>query len=252
MLIMNFEENIFEADGTKLKYIIAGQGKPLLFLHGGVNVLTYKKNFELLAKRYCVIAPDIPCFGTSSIPEDLWSFEDYANFFSKFINSLHFNKIILVGHSFGGGIACHLASKNKRISKLILIDSAGLSPEYSSLKFMYLLVVKTVRGFFCFENKSMSLVILRNFFREVFNNLLSTPKIWKIVSNSIYKESDVFTKIKQPTYIFWGNTDEMFPKKFAQRMDQLVSNSTLEFVKGNHDWLLLMPQTFFDLISKIA
>jgi len=98
----------------------------------------------------------------------------------------------------------------------------------------------------------MSLTILRDFFKEVFRNFLSIPKIWKIVSNSIHEKYEVFDKISQPTFIFWGNTDEIFPKKFAQKMDQLISNSKLEYVEGNHDWSLLMPQIFFNLISKVV
>ena len=201
-LHMDYEEKFFEANGIKLKYITTGKGAPLLFLHGGgVTALTYKKNFELLAKKYHVIAPDIPCFGKSSIPSELWDFDDYANFFSKFVDSLKLGKIILIGHSFGGGIALNLASKNRKISKLILIDSTGLSPKYSTLRYMYLLVAKTFRGFFLFGNKFVSLVILRDFFKEVFRNFLSIPRIWTIVSNSVYKESEVFNKIKQPTFI---------------------------------------------------
>jgi branched-chain amino acid transport system permease protein len=250
---MDYEEKIFEADGIKLKYITTGKGAPLLFLHGGgVSALTYKKNFELFAKKYHIIAPDIPCFGKSSILDELWNFEDFANFFSKFIDSLNLDKIILVGHSFGGGIALNIAPKNNKISKLILIDSAGLSPDYSSFKFMNLLVAKTFRDFFLFRNKLISLAILRDFCKEVFRNFLSIPRIWEIVSNSIYSKSDVFDKINQPTFIFWGNSDEIFPKKFAQKMDRLISNSKLEYVEGNHDWSLLMPQKFFKLISKVA
>ena len=79
-LSMNYEEIFFEADGISLKYITTGKGMPLLFLHGGgVSAFTYKNNFELLSQKYHVIAPDIPCFGESSIPNKLWDFEDFAN-----------------------------------------------------------------------------------------------------------------------------------------------------------------------------
>ncbi len=250
---MKYEEKFFEADGIRLKYITAGQGEPLLFLHGGgVNALTYIKNFELLSQKYFVIAPDIPCFGQFSVPNELWSFDDFANFFSKFIDSLTVNNIILVGHSFGGGIAISLAPKNKKISKLILLDSAGIPPDYSSLKVIYLLFVKTCHGLFLFQNKILSLVMLRDFFKEFFRHLFSLPQICKIVKNSVFREYDVFKKISQPTHIFWGNTDEVFPKKSAQKMNQLISNSKLEYIEGNHDWCLLMPQEFFKMISKVT
>ena len=250
---LHFEEKIFEAEGIRLNYSTVGKGIPLLFLHGGgISALTYKKNFELLSEKFYVIAPDIPCFGKSSIPNQIWGFEDFALFFSKFIDSLALENIVLVGHSFGGGIALHLAPKNNKISKLILVDSAGLLPEHSSIKFTLLLVYKTFRGFFLFENKAISIKIFRDFWIEVFRNFLYSPRIWKIVFNSIYGKSHVFEEIKQPTFIFWGNSDEIFPTKNAENMDSLISNSKLKYIKGNHDWLLLMPQQFFTLVSEVA
>jgi len=60
-----------------------------LLLHGGgVCASTYTKNIELLAKKYQVIAPDIPCFGESSVPSEVWGFEEFANLFSHFIDDL--------------------------------------------------------------------------------------------------------------------------------------------------------------------
>ncbi|MBD3329290.1 hypothetical protein GF357_02240 [Candidatus Dojkabacteria bacterium] len=73
---MDNKEQTFETDNIQIKYTSMGKGKPLLFLHGGgVRALTYKKNLELLSQRYHVIAPDIPGFGKSSVPEELWNFE---------------------------------------------------------------------------------------------------------------------------------------------------------------------------------
>ncbi len=249
---MDYEEKFFKADGITLKYFTTGKGTSLLFLHGGgVDILTYKKNLELLSQKYHVIAPDIPCFGKSSVPSEIWDFEDFAKFFSKFIDSLNLDNIVLVGHSFGGGIAINLAFKNKKISKLVLINSAGIPPNYSPLKFLYLLVAKTVRGFFLCDKKILSLVMLRDFFKNVFRKFLSLSRIWKIIINSIYKESEVFEKINQPTFIFWGDSDEIFSKKVGQRMKQRINNSKFELVEGNHDWALLMPEKFFSLIQKV-
>ncbi|MBU1110062.1 alpha/beta hydrolase [Patescibacteria group bacterium] len=250
---MDYSDNFFEADSIQLKYLTAGKGRPLLFLHGGgVNALTYKKNLELLSRKYHIIAPDIPCFGKSSIPNKLWDFKDYATFFSKFIATLSLDNIILVGHSFGGGIALNLALQNKKITKLILLDSAGIPPSYSALKMVSLLVIKTFRGLLLFENKLISLILLRDFATQLFRNFFSIHKIYRIVTNSFFREYDAFNKISQPTYIFWGNSDEIFSKNIAQKMNQLISNSRLEFVDGNHDWCLLMPQKLYNLICKVA
>ncbi|MBD3329289.1 alpha/beta fold hydrolase [Candidatus Dojkabacteria bacterium] len=172
--------------------------------------------------------------------------------FSKFIDSLELNSVTLVGHSFGGGIALNLAPINDRVSKLILIDSAGLSPNYFDSKFVYLLTLKTVRSFFLSRNKLLSLLILGDFLREVFKKFFSIPKVWNIVRKSIFHDAKTFEKIKQPTYIFWGNSDEIFSSQLAHKMAQLIGNSTLKFIDGNHDWLLLMPHDFYELVSEVV
>ncbi len=243
----------FTADNINLKYIILGKGAPLLFLHGGgLNALSYKKSIDLLSKKYQVIAPDIPCFGKSTVPRDLWDFEDFADFFSQFIDSLGVDEIVVVGHSFGGGVALALASKNKKISKIILADTAGVAPNYSPLKLIFLLVRKTFLGFLIYKNKTISLLMVRDFFRGIFKNFFAIKRIWKIFIKSIYKEYHFFGKITQPTFIVWGNSDEIFPKENAQRINQLVKDSKIEYVSGNHDWPLLMPDSFFSLIYKAS
>jgi len=92
----------------------------------------------------------------------------------------------------------------------------------------------------------------KDFFKEVFIKFLSISKILKIVLNSIYTDFNKFDQIKQPTYIFWGNTDEIFSSKMGEVMNKAIGKSKLKFVEGNHDWPLLMPQKFFDLICKIV
>jgi len=65
--------------------------------------MIYSNMLKPFAKKYKIIAVDLPCFGKSGTPKDVWDFRDYAAFLNKFVASLKIKKLIVMGHSFGGG-----------------------------------------------------------------------------------------------------------------------------------------------------
>ena len=60
---------------VKLHYMTAGHGTPLILLHGYAETsLMWKPIIPLLAKRFTVIAPDLPGIGDSAIPDStVWT-----------------------------------------------------------------------------------------------------------------------------------------------------------------------------------
>jgi len=240
-----------KVNGINIHYRATGKWKPLLFLHGGgAKASTYKENLDLLAKTYHVIAPDIPCFGESSVPGDVWGFEDFANLFSDFIDDLWLQDIVVMGHSFGGGIALHLAARCKKISHLVLIDSAGIAPKYPSRKLPFFLLIKTFRNIFLYRQTSINFIIWRDFFAN-FRHFFSWGKILATIHKTLFSTATVLDKITQPTAIRWGDSDEVFPVLLAQSLQDNISGSTLTYVQGNHDWCLFMPETFMMLVDEL-
>lgn len=236
-------------NNLKLRYAVLGEGRTVLFLHGGgLDSRTYAKNIELLARRYKVIAPDIPFFGRSHPPDSRWNFKDYAVLFSQFIDSLDINNIMLIGHSFGGGIALELVAINSRISKLVLIDSAGIPPNYSKTKFLCQVVIKSINNFL-YSDKIMALTVIIHFMQNIFRSFFLTPKKFNIVQKSIYTKFENFEKIKIPTLILWGKKDNIYPMEYAKSFNNLILGSDLMLVDGGHDWLLLASNAFSDLIT---
>ena len=241
-----------KVNGININYIKVWKGRPVLLLHGGgVNASTYRKNLELLAKKYHVIAPDIPCFGESSVPNEVWGFEDFANLFSLFIDDLHLQDIVVMGHSFGGGIALHLAAKCKKISRLVLIDSAGIAPKYSPWRLHTLLFIKTFRNLFLYKNTLVGLIIPRDTLLTA-RHFFSLGNIFKTVTKTLFSTSTAFSKITQPTAIRRGDSDEIFSPALAQDMQNNIPGSTLTYVHGNHDWCLFMPETFMMLVEELG
>ena len=63
-----------EIDGVRIHYLTAGHGAPVILLHGYAETsLMWRPIIPLLAKRFTVIAPDLPGIGDSSIPPNVWT-----------------------------------------------------------------------------------------------------------------------------------------------------------------------------------
>ena len=115
---------------VKLYYEDAGNGSPLLLIHGfGASTYTWRHIAPELARTHRVIAVDLKGFGQSDKPFDSrYSVFDQAELLAELIEEKDLHNLTLVGHSFGGGIALMLALEanqrlHGRIAKLVLLDS---------------------------------------------------------------------------------------------------------------------------------
>ncbi len=75
------------------------------------------------------------------------------------------------------------------------------------------------------------------------------PQVVKILKKCLLSDFSEFHKIKAPTLILWGNQDEIFPPNLGRSINKDISNSTLIFVTGNHDWILFSPNEFIKLLE---
>jgi pimeloyl-ACP methyl ester carboxylesterase len=117
-----------QISGFEVDIIERGNGRPLLFLHGGEGPLFPSDRYlERLAESFRVIAPWHPGFGLSSLPDDVSKIEDLAYFYLDLAKHLDLQNAVLVGASFGGWVAAETAVRStQRFSKLILVDPLGV------------------------------------------------------------------------------------------------------------------------------
>ena len=114
--------------GTNLRYIDAGRGTPVIFLHGlGASLYAWRGNLAPVESAgFRVLAFDNRGFGSSEKPAHGYSNADYARLLITFMDSLHLVDAVLVGHSMGGAIAAQCAmTYPTRVRGLVLIDAAG-------------------------------------------------------------------------------------------------------------------------------
>jgi len=231
-----------------LSYFELGKGKTLIYFHGGrLKASTHQNILFKLSKKYHVIAPDIPGYGSSSTPKELWTFRDYALFFDKFLEKKNIKKAIVVGYSLGGGIAYNLANITPRVSRLVLIDSAGIE-KTKDLEFLrdfkrllfYFLNLKYFSTFFVLlkEYCLFNLKHLRDFFHM------------KNIRNNLNKSVGYIKNLKTPMSIIWAKNDEIFPVSIAKKLKKLSKNSKLFLINANHDWILYKEDKCIDTLNK--
>jgi pimeloyl-ACP methyl ester carboxylesterase len=123
-----FVDRYVEADGFRVRYQEAGDGPPLVSLHGaGGPYLT--EGHDLLAREFRVIAIEAPGFGESAPNERSGSVQDLALTVGRAVRALGLDRYNLWGTSFGGRLALWLAIQSPEgIDALVLEAPAAILP----------------------------------------------------------------------------------------------------------------------------
>jgi pimeloyl-ACP methyl ester carboxylesterase len=103
-----FREGFVEADGCRIRYMEAGDGPPLVHLHGAGG-LRLSPAHDLLAKQFRVIAFEMPGFGESAENTKTQSMSQLAATMAAAADKLGLDRFNLMGTSFGGKTALCLA-----------------------------------------------------------------------------------------------------------------------------------------------
>ncbi len=121
--------------GHRRAFVKIGHGPALLLLHGlGCDHLTWEPVLDRLAEHYTVIAPDLLGHGRSAKPRADYSVGGYANGMRDLLTVLGIDKVTVVGHSFGGGVAMQFAYQfPERTERMVLVGSGGLGPEVTPI-----------------------------------------------------------------------------------------------------------------------
>jgi pimeloyl-ACP methyl ester carboxylesterase len=124
-----------ELHGHQVVYRVAGDGPPVVLIHGMVNASRHWGAVaERLAQRHLVIAPDLIGHGDSATPRGDYSLGAHASVIRDLLSALGIDRATIVGHSLGGGIAMVFFWQfPERVERLALVSSGGLGDEVSPL-----------------------------------------------------------------------------------------------------------------------
>jgi pimeloyl-ACP methyl ester carboxylesterase len=128
---VTFREGFVEADGFRIRYMEAGQGTPLIHLHGAGG-LRLTPAHELLARHFRVVAFEMPGFGLSPENTRTRSMSELASTMAQAIGKLGHDTFNLMGTSFGAKTALWLALQApERVLGLVLEAPAAIRQEGS-------------------------------------------------------------------------------------------------------------------------
>jgi 4,5:9,10-diseco-3-hydroxy-5,9,17-trioxoandrosta-1(10),2-diene-4-oate hydrolase len=124
-----FTEHFVQADGLRIRYLEAGQGNPVVVLHGSEGLTPSPLN-NLLAQQFRVIAFEIPRLGRSPVNERPSSLRDLARTLAQAVAVAGLDRYVLVSTSASAPLALWLAiDAQERIDTLVLISPSALLPE---------------------------------------------------------------------------------------------------------------------------
>ncbi len=115
-------------DDMSINYEAVGDGPVVVLLHGwGGCIAAMSPIREALRSEYTVVSLDLPGFGMSDAPSDVWGSDAYARFVGATLSSAGYTDVLCaIGHSFGGKVAAHLALQGAiSVRSLMLVGTPG-------------------------------------------------------------------------------------------------------------------------------
>ncbi len=223
---------------------------PAIILHGwGQNGSLWLPLAKLLSDDYCYYLLDLPGFGgtrnlakNSDVPE-------YTSFVKNFSDKLKLKNFVLLGHSFGGQVACDFTIKYPElVNHLILVDAAVIRVR-SPITWIKLGIAKVLKPFLSFLPTQTINSILRLYAVDYAKaNEYQMSVLHKILK---YNLGTKLHLIKVPTEIIWGSEDKVIPY-VGKYLVENISDARLHVIYGcGHHPHLSHPQKTAAILNDI-
>jgi pimeloyl-ACP methyl ester carboxylesterase len=248
--------------GRPAGYSTAGEGLPVVLLHGwALAQHTYRDVIVNIANQGCrVIAPAMPGFGgTPELPGDSFSMRGYAKWVSDLLDALDIDEpAVVVGHSFGGGVAVRFAHDHRRrVRSLVLVNSVGGSSWRSGRTLRSIAERPLWDWGLHFPGDvwpiRQATRVLPVVVEDFIPNLVRNPRAIVKVAN-LARRADLRSELESlrdsglSISIIWGTRDGIIPRESFEALC-VASGVEGTVVEGSHSWLLADPQRFGEIIT---
>jgi pimeloyl-ACP methyl ester carboxylesterase len=135
--LSGFEERFAEVCGSRLRYLVCGEGEPLVLVHGlGGAASNWLPLAPLLSRGRRLLVPELPGHGGSEPLPAAPNLNVFADRLADLVEREGFSSAAVVGHSLGGAIALRLAIRRPDgVSRLVLAAAAGISSGTRSARY---------------------------------------------------------------------------------------------------------------------
>ncbi|KZS81080.1 hypothetical protein A4G29_22515 [Mycobacterium kansasii] len=266
--------------GYKRAFRIAGSGPAILLVHGiGDNSTTWTGIHAKLAQRFTVIAPDLLGHGKSDKPRADYSVAAYANGMRDLLGVLDIERVTVIGHSLGGGVAMQFAYQFPQlVDRLILVGAGGVTKDVNVVfrlaslpmgaEALALLRLPMVRPTVQVVGRVLGLAIGSTALgRDLPNVLRILDDLPEPTASSAFTRTlravvdwrgQIVTMLDRcyltqaiPVQIIWGSRDVVVPVRHARLAHAAMPGSHLEIFEGSghfpfHD----DPARFIDTVQR--
>jgi pimeloyl-ACP methyl ester carboxylesterase len=241
------------ADGVRTFYLEAGEGPPVLLLHGlGATNASLLPTLWDLARDHRVLAPDMPGFGDSAKPIRRYDSPFLARWARAFMDEAGIDRADIVGNSMGGRVAIELGLEAPdRVGRLVLLAP---SPAFIRRR-QFVRIVRLLRPELAFVRVPMRHRSVVWGIKRMFSRPERLPDPWYLAAadeflrvfakarariaffsaaRQIYLEEpfgDVgfwerLPALGVPSLFVWGERDRLVPSKFARHVERALPNAT--------------------------
>jgi pimeloyl-ACP methyl ester carboxylesterase len=260
--------NRFVSSGGDLAYHDEGNGPAVVLLHGfPLSSHLWRALIPTLAARHRVLAPDLLGLGESARPSGVrLDIRAQATYIGELLDHLEVDRLALVGHSTGGGIAQLLTQARAGVEALVLLDSIAfdawpteaigevqvLPPERETFETAEL-VVRSALGIGMREGEPGE-DDLRAYLQpwappnDVAGLFRWARSLDGVGLRELEREMGAWDL---PTLILWGEDDPFHPPSIAERLNAAIPSSALGMVPGcGHFLPEEAPETIYPIISE--
>ena len=212
-------------------------GAPLIvLLHGwGDSAAGLRQLQKALAADARVIAVDLPGFGGTEAPHEVWGLDEYAHFVADFLKKINAGPVaVLAGHSNGGAIALRGLGKGwLQADKLVLLASAGIRGEYKGRVKALRYAAKAGKVLTMALPKSVQQKIRKKAYRTIGSDMLVAEHLQEtfkqVVTDDTRADADALTI---PALLLYGEQDDATPVRYGEMYHEHINGSTLEVFPG--------------------
>lgn len=216
----------------------------ITLIHGvGGSAQDFTDLIPMLKAHFNLIVVDLPGYGESNESSELYSAANYAINLSVILPKLVSSTNYVIGHSMGGNISLQMSAYSPElVTKLVLIDPAGMLNKFSYSKYIALNQANEVPFVSDKSKTRFSRIIdsINNYIPDFSDLLLSEPSRKYLFKNnttyisaiSVMDEdlTKILRLVNTPTLILWGKADPVMPYQTGFMLDSVLANSSLELI----------------------
>jgi 4,5:9,10-diseco-3-hydroxy-5,9,17-trioxoandrosta-1(10),2-diene-4-oate hydrolase len=250
-------------DGLRVHYHDAGEGFPVVFIHGSgpgaSGFSNFKGNYPFFVENgFRALLPDTLGFGYSSKPETVdYEFEFVLGGLKRFLRKLGIARCALIGNSHGGAMSIQLAlDEPELVSRLVLLAPGGLEQRerYMEMKGIRSMM-KAVLAPEGISRDSMRKVFAHQLFdasqisdsivEERFQIAEKQPK--KVLTSlRVPYLTPRLGEIACPVLAFWGNEDQFCPVSGATSLSEQCKRSRVLRLSECGHWVMVEHARVFN------